>query len=111
MINFEKTFGIRWTQDCQGKEDFDGKLASISTRIYARGGSTHVWGPEGFTDKDSPSRQHIRPSGTAHIRLFNRHEIQKDFVADTTEQLKADIEAWYTMIIEAVQEALGDVDL
>ncbi len=110
MINFAKKFNMTWTPDCQGKEDFDGAVVFLSTRIYPRGGSAHVWNIQdgevkSFTDQHSPERQEIKPSGYANIVVFGvRHE--REFEAETTEQLKKDIEAWYSQYIERAQKLL-----
>ena len=34
---------IEWTDDCQGKKDYDGKLLDVSSRYWPSGGGFHVY--------------------------------------------------------------------
>jgi hypothetical protein len=34
---------VEWTDDCQGKKDYDGPLVSVSTRYWPSGGGFHVF--------------------------------------------------------------------
>jgi hypothetical protein len=87
----------KWTPDCNGKQDFDGPLLTISTRYWP------AW-------KSSDNR----PSASAAIVV--NHGIphpeeewadystlaEADFAADTETEVKAQVEAW-------VREACLDV--
>jgi hypothetical protein len=115
MINFEKKFKMTWTPDCQGKEDFDGAMVFLSTRIYPRGGSSDIWEIRDgvvvdHSKTDDPRRQGIKPSGYAHIVVFGVN-YERSFEAETTEQLKKDIEAWYSQYIERAQNLLRTLPL
>ena len=35
----------KWTDDCQGKKDYDGKILCLSTRYWPRGGGVTVHAP------------------------------------------------------------------
>jgi hypothetical protein len=105
--------GLEWTQDCQGKEDFDGPILRVSSRIYPRGGSSDVWEFRGgvLVGKSTtidPSRQHIRPSGVSHILFGGRDIAKKDFEAETTEELKQQIEAWAETVLGIIGQAIAD---
>jgi hypothetical protein len=78
----------RWTPDCQGKQDYDGRLLSISTR---------AWPPH-----YSPGRQ-----WTAHAAIVINHGEpneagyadytvwrERDFSAPTEAALKFAVEEW-----------------
>ncbi len=94
----------RWTDDCQGKKDYDGDILSISTRYWPRGGSALVFDsshPELGLHK--PDRPDIKPS--AHSSLMLRYAdadgdaddlklIEKEFEAETQEEVQSQVEAW-----------------
>lgn len=91
-----------WTPDCQGKQDFDGQLVTLSTRYWPRGGGVAVFSrAEGWQDNDA--RPNIRPSAHATIYLGStRNEHYDDAVrlcdvrvdAETEAEVKARVEAW-----------------
>lgn len=93
-----------WTNDCNGKKDFDGALVTLSTRYWPRGGgflsydtNTGIW-------KDNEDRPEIRPSAHATIYLGSATEFcdsaiklaDQSFKGDTEEQVKAAVEQWAT---------------
>lgn len=60
-----------WTDDCQGKKDFDGRLVSISTRFWPSGGGFHVLRvfPQQEPTFELNENPAILPSATASIVL------------------------------------------
>lgn len=99
-----------WTDDCQGKKDFDGPIISISTRYWPRGGgfseiANGVW----LENEDRPQ---IKPSATASIIVnLNGDDSDdlatKDFEGETFEVVKAAVESWaneqHARIVAAVR--------
>jgi|ERR1051326_527863 hypothetical protein len=94
----------KWTDDCQGKKDYDGPILSISTRYWPRGGSALIFDsnrPELGLHK--PDRPDIKPSATSSL-VINYSDadgdsdylklIEKDFEAETQEEVQAQVEAW-----------------
>lgn len=91
-----------WTDDCQGKKDYDGNILSISTRYWPRGGgfmmTTNVPGKP-IKIEDNDARPEIKPSAHSalilwtgdgdSVELTDRH-----FEADTEEEVKREVEAW-----------------
>jgi hypothetical protein len=78
----------RWTPDCQGKQDYDGRLLDISTRYW----------PSGY-------QRNGKPSAKAAIRLmFGEPDEngygdsvawrEQGFEADTEAEVKALVEVW-----------------
>ncbi len=102
---------VRWTDDCQGKKDYDGRLVSISTRYWPRGGGFWVLRDGEFQDNDA--RPEIRPKASASI-VLNHGEPDKygygnyiviaeqDFEADTEAEVKALVEAWVAEQFRAI---------
>ena len=88
----------KWTDDCQGKKDFDGRLVSISTRYW----------PSNYS-KDG------RRSANASI-VINHGEpdqygfadyltiAEQDFNGETEEEVKRQVERW---VNERLQEIAG----
>lgn len=88
-----------WTDDCQGKKDYDGDILSISTRYWPRGGGFWLveirpdgsWGDE--------TRPHILPSAKSSLLL--RHDdhdyttlVEQEFEAETQEEVQRQVEEW-----------------
>lgn len=96
-----------WTDDCQGKKDYDGPLLSICTRYWpsaqeqAAGNHVNLLTPAGNW-VSHPYESSGRPSATASIILNHGDpELQayttwreQDFVADTQEEVKRQVEEW-----------------
>lgn len=99
------TVPARWTNDCQGKKDFDGNLVVVSTRYWPRGGGFHI-SRGGYFVASADLYPDVRPSATSHIAI--RHGdpgedgygsdlidlVARDFEADTQEEVQAQVEAW-----------------
>ena len=107
----------KWTPDCQGKWDYDGRLISISCRYWPRGGGSMVFanGQEQLLDRL------IKPSATASI-LLNHSEPDEcgygesrelataDFEAETEAEVKTQVEAWVACQFQGVVQAVNDHD-
>ena len=92
----------RWTDDCQGKKDYDGHLVSLSTRYWPRGGGFPVLTPEREW-QGNDARPEIRPSAKATIYLGSvDYEFyaaayplaSREFEADAQEEVQRQVEAW-----------------
>jgi len=96
-----------WTLDCQGKKDYDGDLVTYSSRSYPRGGSSDIFGPNGYhSDRTDPSRQHIKPSAVSGIYVMGVEITKKWFEAETEEEVHAQAEAWVQEQTERVRSAV-----
>lgn len=92
----------KWTDDCQGKKDFDGDVISFSTRYWPRGGGFHI--SRNGSWEGNETRPEIRPS--AHVAILLHHGEDDDggrdyitlcedeFEGDTFEEVKAKVEEW-----------------
>lgn len=94
----------RWTDDCQGKKDYDGPVVSISTRYWPRGGSVLVF------DRSRPElglhkleRPDVKPSAHSSLVIdFADSDgdadylklVEKEFEAETQEEVQALVETW-----------------
>jgi hypothetical protein len=79
--------------DCQGKQDFDREVVSVSTRYWPRGGGHFVLTAEGDW-QGNEARPEVRPSATCAITLMDEDLISRDFEADTEQEVKDKVEAW-----------------
>ncbi|MGN6205960.1 hypothetical protein [Humibacter sp.] len=108
----------KWTDDCQGKKDFDGTLVSISTRYWPRGGGFSMMyrDERGVTQFGTNTNRDIKPSANASIHLdyFDADgdpEYQalamEEFEAETEDEVKAQVEAWaatqYARVVAAMR--------
>ena len=120
----------RWTPDCQGNWDYDGRLISISTRYWPAGGGFHIYDPKQAKRGLHPSSEdfpEIKPSANAAIHIncgepdengFNSpyaHLVEKEFEADTEQEVKADVEKWvaeqYARIVKCLMAEYGKESL
>jgi hypothetical protein len=120
----------RWTPDCQGKWDYDGRLVSISTRYWPAGGGFHIYDPKQAERGLHPSIEdfpEIKPS--AHVAIHINcgepdetghnedyaHLAEQEFEADTEGEVKAAVEQWvaeqYTRIVKCVLVEYGKENL
>jgi hypothetical protein len=106
----------KWTPDCQGKWDYDGRLISISTRFWPAGGGFHYMdaNTREFVLSTDPE---IRPSATASIVLNYgepdergygqyRDLTKQEFEGETEAEVKAQVEAWVQEKFKKVIAAL-----
>lgn len=94
----------RWTDDCQGKKDFDGPIVDISTRYWPRGGGFHFSTGRGDFQSSADAFPQVKPSAHSSIRILRRDEdgeygegddlLSASFEADTEDEVKAQVEAW-----------------
>ena len=122
----EHTPAARWTDDCQGKKDYDGRLVSISTRYWPAGGGFHVFVPGKGFQQSAALYPNIKPSATAAIHIncgqpdangFGDYAIlaEKRFEGDTFEDVKAQVEGWvqaqYSRIVGLLLKDFGQEGL
>lgn len=93
-----------WTDDCQGKKDYDGELLTISTRYWP--------GPPRYGEMPSANSEiHLnigpkRESGGCYDwRVWREAEFQ----APTEAEVKAQVEAWVTQQMADVVALLGGI--
>ena len=103
MTDIEKlTPCCKWTDDCQGKKDYDGRLISISTRYWPSGGGFHILRDGDFKLSTDPE---ILPSAHASIHLNHGEPdddghgdyavlAEKEFEATTQEEVQRQVETW-----------------
>jgi len=93
---------IEWTNDCQGKQDFDGEILTLSSRYWPQGGG--YWAFDQATGKEASNedRPEILPSATSSILLLGEEIASQDFKANTEAEVKAQVEAWARGQIERV---------
>lgn len=110
------TFEASWEDDCCGKKDYDGPICSISTRYWPRGGGhfvVHNIPGNPVKIEGSEDRPEIKPSATSHL-LINFAEdcgleailIEKDFEAESFEEVKQQVEAWAQQQMDRAVTAL-----
>ena len=98
------TVPARWTDDCQGKKDYDGHLVTLSTRYWPRGGGFHILGGE-FRELTSSADAFpgTPPSAKATIYLGSTDDdyyddaellIEQEFEAETQEEVQHAVEVW-----------------
>ena len=89
----------RWTDDCQGKQNYDGRLLSISTRYWPgpEGGGGMTYDTETKVIGTLPYGK--QPSAVAAIHL--EHGVddfivlrEASFTASTEAEVKAAVEQW-----------------
>lgn len=106
----------KWTPDCQGKWDYDGRLVSISTRYWPQGGGFHLFADGDFVaSADHPMTRGTPPSANCSILLHHGDPddqdyttiIEKGFEGATEAQVKADVEKWaaeqYQRVVKAIR--------
>ncbi|MGX4584041.1 hypothetical protein [Paenibacillus chitinolyticus] len=76
-----------WTDDCQGKKDYDGNIVSISTRYWPESDFTPIGG------------KFVKPHAKSELFLrFGEHDDLtldlKEFEGETFEEVKTQVEEW-----------------
>ena len=104
-----------WTDDCQGKKDYDGDILSISTRYWpARGRWLQL--DTRTPDKGLHEVNDSRIPATAHCSLLLRGKgedsvelVDKRFEGASFEEISGQVEAWaqeqYSIAEAALREA------
>lgn len=123
-----------WTDDCQGKKDYDARLVSLSTRYWPRGGSFMVFERTGDHVEqiiDESRMRRIKPSAHAAIHLNHKDRDGEDwadytilasaeFEAETQEDVQRHVEVWareqFARIVELMRgfkesSTLADIDV
>lgn len=88
-----------WTDDCQGKKDYDGNILSISTRYWPANGGFHIFDrdhPElGFRPNEIMGKPSAKSSLVINYGEEDYFTLAKaEFEADTEEAVKAAVEEW-----------------
>jgi hypothetical protein len=93
-----------WTDDCQGKKDYDGDILSISTRYWPRGGGFFVLrnAGDGVAFEENDARPYIKPSATSSLMLTYHKDgggdyvdlTEQSFEGETFEEVAAQVEVW-----------------
>jgi hypothetical protein len=96
---------IRWTDDCQGKKDFDGDIVLLSTRYWPRGGGYSAMDSTGNWQHNK-DRPHIRPSARSAITVLGVEVAFFEVEADTEGMVKERVEAWARIQIERIRDAV-----
>ena|ERR1041385_3822824 len=100
----KETVCAKWTDDCQGKKDYDGRIISLSTRYWPAGGGFHIL-DAGSSELRLSEDGSIKPSAHASIHLnFGepdqygygdyRELADKEFKGETEAEVKAQVESW-----------------
>lgn len=99
----EESYPLRaeWTDDCQGKKDYDGPILSLSTRYWPAGGGFGfiVTNQNGRVDINHNPVPHMKPSASSSLQLDYGEDdyldlITKEFEGDTEADVKAQVETW-----------------
>lgn len=103
-----------WTDDCQGKKDYDGELVSLSTRYWPAGGGFSMFSREtGWVDNPAD----CKPSANAKILLRHAGDdyvifAEQEFEDASLEAVKAKVETWaeqqYQRVIKALRAEFGE---
>lgn len=108
-----------WSNNCQGKKDYDGRLLSISTR-YWPASPTSLNAYDTKTGKWSEVPYGGTPSASAAIHInFGEPDqygygdyatlVEKEFSAPTEAEVKALVEAWVKETCETILTSLKHV--
>ncbi len=104
---------IEWTDDCQGKKDYDGRLVVVSTRYWPAGGGFHV-----FDTRQPEKGLHLNqdgspPSAKSSI-LLARGDLNgtyeeltaKKFEGESFEAIAVQVEQWAAEQYEKIAAVL-----
>jgi hypothetical protein len=104
-----------WTNDCQGKKDFDGEIVSLSTRYWPRGGGfgLMVRNEAGVLEiENNDARPEIKPSAKSSILLDGECVTSEEFDGETFEDVAAQVEAWakeqHAKIVAAIENLFAE---
>ena len=92
---------IEWTDDCQGKKDYDGRLVVVSTRYWPAGGGFHVFDSR-QPEKGLHQNQDGSPPSAKSSILLARGDlngtyeklIEKEFEGESFEAIASQVEQW-----------------
>lgn len=85
-----------WTDDAQGKKDFDGDILSISTRYWPAGGGFSIFVPgQGFTHNPLDTKPSAKSSLVFRYAEYESIDLaEKEFEGETFEDVARQVEAW-----------------
>jgi len=101
-----------WKPDCQGKEDYDFDLVSLSCQYYPRGGGFLVFDFVSREFVGNMARPEIEPSANASIYIGDLRDgpyetlAEAEFSGKTEEEVKSKVEAWAKDMIRRVDSAI-----
>lgn len=108
-----------WTDDCQGKKDYDGRLLDISTRYWPGpgGGSmtfdtgTREFGTLPYGPKPSAKSSILLRHGEPDKYGYGDYLVWREqkFEADTEAEVKFHVEAWVALQMAEIVTLLGGV--
>ncbi len=115
MEDYIAKLDAEWTNDCQGKKDYDGNIISISTRYWPRGGGVWCFDPSKgkFLDINSS----ILPSAKSSLilRIGEGEYItlaSMEVEAESEEEVKTLVEKWckdeYSKVFKLFSEIYHD---
>jgi hypothetical protein len=100
----ELKLAAEWTNDCQGKKDYDGDIVGISTRYWPRGGGFNLYRKlESGLFIEEPRDDSIKPSAGASLVIWyglpdcDRDDIvlaSEKFEGETFEEVARQVESW-----------------
>lgn len=108
----------KWADDCQGKKDYDGRMIEISTRYWPEGGGFHI--SHGHGDLTLSTDPAIKPSANCSVVICHGIKedgdggpdtetlIEKDFTADTFEQVAIEVETFAQTQMDFIVKSLKD---
>jgi hypothetical protein len=103
----------KWTPDCSGKWDYDYDLVRLSSRYWPQGGGFFIWDSSKGTFEGNEIRPEIKPSAMSSIVISNPHDdgfddiaISCNFIGDTEQEVKTQVEIWAKGMMERVYSAI-----
>lgn len=106
--------GAEWTDDCQGKKDFDGDILSISTRYWPAGGGFSAIIPgRGWVDNPCPD---VKPSAKCSLILRHKDDYitlaSKEFEGESFDAIKGQVEEYaqaeFSKLVDLLKLHYGD---
>ena len=103
---------ISWTDDCQGKKDYDGDIVAVSTRYWPGPATVFDTAHPGLGLHEIPGG---KPSARCSIILSNGYPyhnseteplIEKEFEGDSFGAVAAQVELWAQEQMDRVEKAL-----
>lgn len=95
-----------WSDDCNGKKDYDGTLVAVESRYWPRGGGHMSFerGPDGL--RELPQDMTIEPCAASSIRFCGVDIAQEEFTAETEEEVRKAVENWVAEQVERLRATL-----
>lgn len=101
----------KWTDDCQGKKDYDANIIELSTRYWPSGGGFTLLNANTGEWQENEDRPYIKPSAKANIIIRHGNNNYIDLAtfeveANTEEEVKAAVEKWAAKQFEDITSLL-----